>query len=187
MQQELIEMLEKVVDHVVFCNGYDQRFSSTSYGVNILQDAKKLIEKAKNGAKETAVPQGEPVAQVSDLFPSIRTKLCEMGFEPESPLYTASPEEPTTPPYHRDLWGISHAIARINEAEYVSTFMLDQEPVTLTDEPPQKFVEWLERGMPPETVILIASWWAPRIYGAIIAALRIEQEANARLIAAGLS
>lgn len=36
-----------------------------------------------------AVPQGEPVAQVSDLFPSIRTKLCEMGFEPESPLYTA--------------------------------------------------------------------------------------------------
>lgn len=47
-----------------------------------------------------------------------------------------------------------------------------QEPVTLTDEPPQKFVEWLEREMPPETVILNASWWATRIYGAIIAALR---------------
>ena len=47
MQQELIEMLEKVVDHVVFCNGHDQRFSSTSCGVNILKEAGELVEKAK--------------------------------------------------------------------------------------------------------------------------------------------
>jgi len=50
MQQELIELLEKVVDHVVFCNGHDQRFSSTSCGVNILKEAGVLIEKAKNNA-----------------------------------------------------------------------------------------------------------------------------------------
>lgn len=62
MQQELIEMLEKVVDHVVFCNGYDQRFTSTCYGINILKEADVLLEKAKNNAP--AVPQGEPVGVV---------------------------------------------------------------------------------------------------------------------------
>lgn len=60
MQQELIEMLDKIVEYIVICNEYDQRFSSTSYGANILKDAKRLIEKAKNSAKEPAVPQGEP-------------------------------------------------------------------------------------------------------------------------------
>lgn len=55
MQRELIEMLEKVVDHVVFCNGHDQRFSSTTYGVDLLKEAGALIEKAKNNAP--AVPQ----------------------------------------------------------------------------------------------------------------------------------
>ena len=62
MQQELIEMLEKVVDHVVLCNEYDQRFSSTSYGVSLLKEAEALVEKAKNSAKEPAVPFDEQEA-----------------------------------------------------------------------------------------------------------------------------
>ena len=66
MQQELIEMLEKIVDHVVFCNGHDQRFTSTSYGVNILKEADVLIEKAKNNAPAAPQEVGLPDDVIAD-------------------------------------------------------------------------------------------------------------------------
>lgn len=36
----------------------------------------------------TPEPVGEPVAQVSDLFPSVRNKLHAQGFDADAPLYT---------------------------------------------------------------------------------------------------
>ena len=108
MQQELIEMLEKVVDHVVFCNGYDQRFSSTSYGVKILKEAGELVEKVKNN--EPAVPQREPEAYMvygnytRQPFRSIESAQSYMGgllkSDPEGgyhirPLFYATPAAPS--------------------------------------------------------------------------------------------
>ena len=110
MQQELIEMLEKVVDHVVFCNGYDQRFSSTSYGVKILKEAGELVEKVKNN--EPAVPQREPEAYMvygnytRQPFRSIESAQSYMGgllkSDPEGgyhirPLFYATPAAPSQP------------------------------------------------------------------------------------------
>ena len=36
----------------------------------------------------TPEPAGEPVAQVSDLFPSVRNKLHAQGFDSDAPLFT---------------------------------------------------------------------------------------------------
>ena len=36
----------------------------------------------------TPEPVGEPVAQVSDLFPSVRNKLHAQGFDSDAPLFT---------------------------------------------------------------------------------------------------
>ena len=49
MQQELIEMLEEIIQYVEVWNAHDQ---------SVLDKAEALIEKAKNSAKEPAVPQG---------------------------------------------------------------------------------------------------------------------------------
>ena len=38
----------------------------------------------------TPEPVGEPVAQVSDLFPSVRNKLHAQGFDSDAPLFTRS-------------------------------------------------------------------------------------------------
>lgn len=108
MQQELIEMLEKMVDNVVFCNGHDQRFTSTNYGVNILKEAEALVEKAKNSAKEPAVPQGEPVYQlaratgpVADAWIDVAKDVYDdAGFHPSDfkrRILYAAPSQPAVP------------------------------------------------------------------------------------------
>lgn len=49
MQQELIEMLEEIIQYVEVWRAQDQE---------VIDKAEALIEKAKNSAKEPAVPQG---------------------------------------------------------------------------------------------------------------------------------
>lgn len=79
MQQELIEMLEKVVDHVVFCNGHDQRFSSTSYGVNILKEAGELVEKAKKNAPAQEVGLTDDVIADAEKWRALKASNPQLG------------------------------------------------------------------------------------------------------------
>lgn len=60
MQQELIEMLEEIIQYVEIWNAHDQ---------GIIDKAEALVEKAKNCAKESAVPQG--FATLNEWFLSL--------------------------------------------------------------------------------------------------------------------
>lgn len=57
---------------------------------------------------------GEPVGQVSDLFPSVRNKLHAKGFDSDAPLYThPAPSVPATPEpvlfIHPDTFAMNNA------------------------------------------------------------------------------
>lgn len=59
MQQELIEMLEEIIQYVEVWNAHDQ---------GIIDKAEALVEKAKNSAKEPAVPQGVIYEKADSLY-----------------------------------------------------------------------------------------------------------------------
>ena len=133
MQQELIEMLEKVVDHVVLCNEYDQRFSSTSYGVSLLKEAEALVEKAKNSAKEPAVPFDEQEAFEREMrsrhgwnnsyftqsndggYLSNRATYAYIGWQARASIEKSAAKEPAVPQgWRKDLFTIVHAMGMNN-------------------------------------------------------------------------
>lgn len=111
MQQELIKMLEKVTEHIVICNNYDQRFSSTSYGVSLLKEAEALIEKAKKSANEPVAPMSE--SQRADMICAVAA-ICT-GTSSRTVAATAIE-------WVERYYGITTPAAP------------SQEPVTLTDE-----------------------------------------------------
>ena len=43
-------------------------------------------------------------------------------------------------------------------------------------EPTEEFTAWLEREIPPGTIISRASWWAPKIWRALLAASQVVHE-----------
>lgn len=149
MQQELIEMLEKVTEHIVICNNYDQRFSSTSYGANLLKEAEALVEKAKNSAKEPAVPQGERVSidrELWDAFIKLYNRYA--SGDPKVPFFEireslgaviedATPASPSQPvPF--DQWNSSPYTQVLHETikdlSQKLASMTQSQPVTLTDD-----------------------------------------------------
>ena len=154
MQEELIKMLEKVTEHIVICNNYDQRFSSTSYGANILKEAKALVEKAKNNAREPAVPRG--FATLNEWFLSLpdqrqaqlrddKWMLACAAFEAGQALAPAVPQgEPVLVQHRKPIVGKDGET--IGYTSWIDGSGLDwwphrslyaapsQEPVTLTDE-----------------------------------------------------
>ena len=44
----------------------------------------------------------------------------------------------------------------------------ERDTVAVPSEMPERFADWLEREMPPHTIIADARWWAPRIWRAMI-------------------
>ena len=121
MQRELIEMLEEIIQYVEVWNAHDQ---------SVLDKAEALIEKAKNSAKEPAVPQGEP-----DFWGSgdgCWVRATDKLARPDAsrfniPLYAAPSQEPVAE--QETLVGLSiHGKELRNE-----NIVYDGGPLDLTD------------------------------------------------------
>lgn len=137
MQQELIEMLDKMVKY------FDEIPSDSYYyreTAAILNEAEKLVEKAKNSAKEPAVPQGYALISVDAL--RAWGKLDEVEAACVYPTTPAATSQETAVPLElcptcgedRPYTGTCGTSDSDTKALCKSKCNAPQEPVTLTDD-----------------------------------------------------
>lgn len=79
------ELAQAVAQDDADPDGHDM--SAGLFGPNVSAWLRKVATEYLS-QPATPEPVGEPVAQVSDLFPSVRNKLHAQGFDSDAPLYT---------------------------------------------------------------------------------------------------
>lgn len=79
------ELAQAVAQDDADPDGHDM--SAGLFGPNVSAWLRKVATEYLS-QPATPEPVGEPVAQVSDLFPSVRNKLHAQGFDPDAPLFT---------------------------------------------------------------------------------------------------